>query len=144
MMMPTWALELAWDGAGATIEWDLGEVDAGTHPVFSLRALMIHDDPLNSDEPIDLDLIFEDADGTTAAWSLSESDQGAIDGTPSWLDRTVPKSVFETWRVPLRALAERVPALDLATLTTVRILTRSGSGAIVVDDLEFSAGEGCW
>ena len=144
MMLPTWALELAWDRAGAAIEWDLGGVDAREHPVLSLRALMIHDDPLNAGDPIDIDVIVEDEDGDNAAWSLDESLQGALGGTPSWLERTVPKSVFETWRVPLRALAERVPALDLDRLVAVRIVTQSGSGAIVVDDLEFSAGEGCW
>ena len=145
LMMPTWALELAWEAEGASVEWDLGEIDASRHPVLSIRALAIHADALNPpDVDLDLEITVVDADGDEVSWRLSESDHGGVPPTAAWLERTTAKSVFETWRVPLGRLAGQTPELDLTRLTGVRIVAVSGSGAIVIDDLEFSAGSGCW
>ena len=146
LSLPTWALELGWSEAGASVSWALDAVDVTAHPVLSLRLLALHD-PLavaGDGALIDMDVEVVDADGIAASWSLSESPQGALRATPVWLDFTGPKSVFETWRVPLRALRDRTPELDLTRIVEVRLVARSGAGAVLVDDLEWSAGEGCW
>lgn len=141
----SWALELAWSGVGAWVRWTFDPVDVAEHPVLSMRLLAVHDDPANpSDQPLDLDVEIVDADGTVVAWSLSDAPQGALLPTPWWLPGTTPKSVFATWRVPVRRLAELVPALDLESIVEVRLVTTEASGRILVDDLEWSAGEGCW
>jgi len=143
LSLPTWALELAWEAPGASVSWALEETDVTAHPVLSLRLLALHDE-LGDGALIDMDIEVVDADGTAASWALSESPQGALRPTPAWLDFTVPKSVFETWRVPLRALRDRTPELDLTRIVEVRLIARSGAGGVLVDDLEWSAGEGCW
>ena len=145
LYLPTWALELAWHAPGATVTWDVGDVDATAHPVLSVRLLPVHADPANpAEDRIDLDLAVVDADGTVGTWSLSEAAHGALRPTPEYLDFTGPKSIFETWRMPLRAVAERTPGLDLAHIAAVQLIATAPSGRVVVDDLEWSHGEGCW
>lgn len=136
---PTYALEFAWD-APSEIVWSLDGLDARQHPVLSLRALQVHGDPLNTG-PLDLELQVVDAAGGHATWSLSE--QGLILETAEWLERTTPKSVFQTWRMPL-GLARDAGSVDLGALVELRLRTLSESGRVVLDDVEFSAGLGCW
>jgi hypothetical protein len=139
---PTWVLDLGWQAAGASVSWDVGDLDVTAHPVLSLRFAPMPGDPANPvDARIDLDIELEDAAGTVAVWSLSEAPQGAIRPTPDNL--VSPKAVFETWRVPLRALRDRTPGFDLAHIAAVRLIARSASGRVMVDDLEWSGGEGC-
>lgn len=136
---PTYGLELAWD-APAEIVWSLDHLDARAHPVLSLRALQVHGDPLNQG-PLDLEIAVVDAAGGQAAWALSE--QGLILETAAWLERTTPKSVFQTWRMPLGALRD-TGSVDLGALVQIRLRTLSETGRVVLDDVEFSAGLGCW
>ncbi len=148
LYMPTQALEIAWSAAGASVTWEVGEgegLDVTERPVLSLRLLAVHGDEANPEaDRMDFTVEITDLDGDAARWSLSQSAQGALRPTPEWLDYTVPKSVFETWRVPLRALADAAPALDLARVAAVTLIAEEPAGRALVDDLEWSAGEGCW
>ncbi len=141
----TMALELAWTDNTSSVSWDVGETDLSETPVLSLRLLAVHDDPLNPDSTtLDLEVELEDADGDVGSWSLSDSPQGALRPTPYWLETTTPKSVFETWRIPLRRMADLHPGLDLDRIARVHLRPISATGRVLLDDLEWSEGEGCW
>jgi hypothetical protein len=68
---PTWAVELAWEGA-ATTTWALPEVDATPWQVLSMRLLAVHEAPLNPPGGgLDLTVVLADAAGTSASLPLS-------------------------------------------------------------------------
>lgn len=46
--------------------------------------------------------------------------------------------------MPLHRLAELQPGLDPDRVVEVRLRPVSATGRALVDDLEWSAGEGCW
>lgn len=145
LYLPTSVLEWAWEEAGAAVTWEVGNADVTATPVLSLRLLAVDSDPLNpSYGEIELDVEIEDAHGTVAAWSLSESAQGGVKPTPEWLQGTTPKSVFETWRVPVRAMRDRTDGFDPTRIVAVRLVATSPTGRLLVDDIEWTAGEGCW
>ncbi|MCK6505835.1 hypothetical protein L6R53_21015 [Myxococcota bacterium] len=133
----TWALELAWTDNAAEVRWDLGEIDLTGSPVLSLRLLALHDDPLNPRSmPLDMEIEVADSDGDIGAWALSDSPQGGLRPTPYWYHETPPKSVFETWRIKNE--------LDLSRIAQLRIRPVSSTGRVLLDDLEWSEGLGCW
>ena len=139
-------LSFAWEDAGAHLRWELpGALDASSHSVLSLRMLAVHDDPLNPPEGgLDLSVRLTDAAGRSATQPLSSAPGGALGATPQWLDRTVPKSVFESRRLPLHAFVAEEPWLDLSRLIEVSLhFDRSASGRIVLDDLELAPGRAC-
>ena len=129
LTMPTQALELAWS-AESRVRWDV-ELDASSWETLSLRALQVHDDAGN-----DGDLTFRvevaDAEGHTASQAVT------VGGTMDWLETTVPKSVFETFRLPLADFE----GVDTARIHAVSLIF-DGTGRILVDDLELSPGLGC-
>jgi hypothetical protein len=141
---PTWALEIAWDGA-ATTTWTLPGSDATPWKALSLRLLAIHDDPLNPPGGgLDFTVVLTDAGGASASLPLSAAPGGALGATPDWLEGTVPKSVFETRRLSLAAFAAAAPELDLARLVSVALVfDRAASGRILIDDLALASGGGC-
>jgi hypothetical protein len=129
LTMPTQALELAWSGEGR-VRWEV-DLDASDWATLSLRALQVHDDEGN-----DGDLTFrvevEDAAGNTASQSVT------VGETLDWLESTVPKSVFETFRLPLADF----DGVDVARIAAVTLVFE-GTGRVLVDDLELSPGLGC-
>ncbi|MCP4810266.1 MAG: hypothetical protein GY913_23925 [Proteobacteria bacterium] len=119
LYMPTQALEVAWDGSGS-VRWVFDEpLETTDHGVLAFRVLQVHDDPLNDD-------------GVVVRVWVNGLEVVTVEpgSTPDWLETTVPKSSFETARIPIHGMH---------LLYTIK-LEFPGSVRILVDDLELSPG----
>ena len=133
LMMPTQALEIAWTQP-SQVRWDFDvPLTAMTEEVLALRMLQVHDD-LNNNGVVSLTVVLEDSTGATASVGVT------VGETLDWLETTVPKSVFETTRLPLRDFV----GVDVTRLSAVSLVfDGSESGRLLIDDLELTPGLEC-
>jgi hypothetical protein len=133
LMMPTQALEVAWTQLGQ-VRWDFTvPLTAMTEEVLTLRMLQVHDD-VNNKGVISLTVVLEDSTGGT------DSAVVTVGETLDWLETTVPKSVFETTRLPLQDFS----GIDVTSLSAVSLVfDGSESGRLLIDDLELTPGLAC-
>lgn len=135
---PDSAVRLAWQDAPSAAHFDFAATDVSAYATLSMRfasrLATINDGVTNHDFAIQV----QDAAGVMAEVSLSEHGRLAH-GYPSNQEREVLSSV----RVPLAALLEAAPTLDLTRITEVGlsmpIPEGNAAGSIWLDDLDFAS-----
>jgi hypothetical protein len=104
-----------------------------TEEVLTLRMLQVHDD-VNNKGVISLTVVLEDSTGATASAVVT------VGETLDWLETTVPKSVFETTRLPLQDFS----GIDVTSLSALSLVfDGSETGRLLIDDLELTPGLAC-
>ncbi len=145
---PNWGLEFAWDAPGASLRQVVGNgagLDLSDRPVLSFRLLQLHSDSRNpAGSTQDLHLRLTDADGRSGTILLSQAPQGALRPAAEVATGLQPKSVYETYRLPLSLFTENEPALDTGRVVSVEwILDVTETGALAMDDVAFTGAGVC-
>ncbi|NRA58208.1 MAG: hypothetical protein HRU13_08880 [Phycisphaerales bacterium] len=148
---PTWALEFAWLGAGASFTHMLTEAggpgfDARGWADLTFRILQVHNDPLNPEGGTkDLTIRLADLDGNVADLRLSDAVQGALRSSVAPAATVDRKSIFETYRFALADVEAANPQLDLEALESISFVCNGTiAGRCFLDDLSLAVpASGC-
>ncbi|MGB0639821.1 MAG: hypothetical protein ACPGTU_10840, partial [Myxococcota bacterium] len=139
---PNWGVSIRWTEPGGHYRQILDTeegLDLSAREALSFRITQRHDDPLNSDDLVDLHVRIADASGVVASVPLSSAQQGALRPNPAVGAGTSQKSVYETYRIPLEYFTEVESELDLEHIKWVDWrFDVIAIGAISMDDIVFS------